>query len=62
MFALLDAESGGVYIPLSRNDLMLLMRSSEDADGERRMMGSGLRPGFARFWTRAGFCGILAGA
>lgn len=39
-------ESGGMYVPDSRKDLMLLMRSREEADGESRMMGSGRRPGF----------------
>lgn len=39
-------ESGGMYVPDSRKDLMLLMRSSEEAEGESRMMGSGRRPGF----------------
>ena len=33
-------------MPESRKDLMLDMRRSEEAEGERRMMGSGLRPGF----------------
>lgn len=33
-------------MPDSRKDLILLMRSREDADGERRMIGSGRRPGF----------------
>ena len=33
-------------MPDSRKDLILLMRSREDADGERRIMGSGRRPGF----------------
>ena len=39
-------ESAGMYVPDSRKDLILLMRSSEDADGESRMIGSGRRPGF----------------
>ena len=33
-------------MPDSRKDLILLMRSREDADGERRIIGSGRRPGF----------------
>jgi len=36
-------ESGGVYIPPSRNDLIFDMRRSEDAEGDSRMMGSGRR-------------------
>lgn len=39
-------ESGGMYLPPSRKDLMLLMRSMEEAEGESRMIGSGRRPGF----------------
>ena len=39
-------ESGGMYVPVSRKDLMLVMRSREDAEGERSMIGSGRRPGF----------------
>ena len=38
--------SGGIYVPESRKDFTLDMRSSEDAEGERRMIGSGRRPGF----------------
>lgn len=37
--------SGGMYVPLSRKDLMLDMRRSEEAEGETRMIGSGRRPG-----------------
>ena len=36
-------ESGGVYIPPSRNDLIFDMRSSDDAEGDNRMIGSGRR-------------------
>jgi hypothetical protein len=39
-------ESAGMYVPDSRKDLILLMRRREDAEGERRMIGSGRRPGF----------------
>ena len=53
--------SASVYMPSPRKDLMLLMRSKEDADGERRMIGSMRRPGFERLEMRAGFCGIEAG-
>ena len=41
-------ESGGRYLPSSRKDLMLAMRRREEAEGERRMMGSGLRPFLSR--------------
>jgi len=40
---------------------MLLMRRRDDAEGDRRMMGSMRRPGFERLDIRAGFCGIEAG-
>ena len=39
-------ESGGIYVPDSRKDLMLLMRNREEAEGESKMIGSGRRPGF----------------
>ena len=39
------AESAGIKVPASKKDLMLLMRRSDDADGESRMIGSGRRPG-----------------
>ena len=39
-------ESGGMYVPDSRKDLMLLIRNREEAEGESRIMGSGRRPGF----------------
>jgi hypothetical protein len=38
-------ESAGVKRPLSRNDLILDIRSREEAEGERRMIGSGRRTG-----------------
>jgi hypothetical protein len=46
-------ESAGTNSPPSRKDLMLDMRSRDDAEGDRRMMGSGRRG----FWceARAGF-------
>ena len=40
-------------MPDSRKDLILLMRSKEEADGERRMIGSGRRPGFLSREARA---------
>lgn len=47
---------GGVKTPSARKLFALLVRSSEDAEGERRMMGSrrfGAR--FCRLETRAGW-------
>ena len=38
-------DSGGTYIPFSRNALMFDNRRREGADGERRMIGSGRRTG-----------------
>ena len=40
------ALSGGMYVPLSRNDLMFDMRKSEEAEGESKIIGSGRRLGF----------------
>jgi hypothetical protein len=34
-------ESAGTNLPLSRNDLILVMRNSDEADGDSKMMGSG---------------------
>lgn len=45
-------ESAGMYEPLSRNDLIFDMRKREDAEGDRRMMGSGLRTGALGLWAR----------
>ena len=39
---------------------MLLIRSRDDAEGERRMIGSGRRPGFLERLTRAGLAVIFA--
>lgn len=39
-------------MPLSRKDLILDRRSREEADGERRMIGSGRRDGFLGRETR----------
>lgn len=56
-------ESGGMYVPDSRKDLMLLIRSREEADGESRMMGSGRRPGFLSLEARdAVVVVVVAGA
>ena len=54
MFALVvSAALGGMKMPSSRKDFMLLVRSREEAEGERRMMGF-----LVRFETRAA-CGAL---
>ena len=45
--------SAGIKTPDSRKDLMLLIRNNDDAEGERRMMGSIRRPGFLRLDTSA---------
>ena len=45
-------ESGGMYVPDSRKDLMLLMRRREEAEGESRIMGSGRRPDFLSLEAR----------
>lgn len=34
-------ESGGIYVPFSRKDLIFAMRSSDEADGDSRIIGSG---------------------
>jgi len=38
-------ESAGTKTPVSRKDLMFDMRRIEEADGDRRIMGSGLLAG-----------------
>jgi hypothetical protein len=38
-------DSGGTYTPLSINDLMFDIRRRDEADGDRRMIGSGRRTG-----------------
>lgn len=38
-------DSGGMYTPPSRKDLMFDIRRREDAEGDRRMIGSGRRTG-----------------
>lgn len=47
-------ESGGVYIPPSRNDLIFDIRRSEDAEGDSRMIGSGRRVEAFGFIAREG--------
>lgn len=58
---LADSEFGGTYWPPSRKDLIFVMRKREEAEGERRMIGSGRRGFFCieRDWlpgTEAGIC------
>lgn len=48
-------DSGGTYAPPSRKDLIFDNRSSDDAEGERRMMGSGRRAGAFGLWGRGLF-------
>lgn len=45
-------DSGGTYIPFSRKALMLDRRRRDEADGERRMMGSGRLTGALGLWAR----------
>lgn len=49
------AESAGEKIPSLRNDLMLVMRRRELAEGESKMMGSRWRDGAPGFAVDAGF-------
>lgn len=42
-FAVLVEESAGTKTPFSRKERMFERRSREDAEGERMIMGSGLR-------------------
>ena len=48
-----DAEaellSGGMYVPSDRKDLMFDIRSVDEAEGDRSMIGSGLLPGLLCF-------------
>jgi hypothetical protein len=44
-------ESAGIYVPLSRKDLMFDIRRREDAEGDRRIIGSGLRTGALGLWA-----------
>jgi hypothetical protein len=63
MFALfVSAALGGMKTPSSRKDLMFEVRRSEEAEGERRMMGRrlGCLGFFVRLETRAG-CGAPRG-
>ena len=61
-----ELVSGGVYRPPSRKALALDMRSSAEAEGESRIMGSGRRAGFwlsarAALAVRAAACGGAPG-
>lgn len=54
-----SAALGGMKMPSSRKDFMLLVRSRDEAEGESRIMGCTFWCGFfVRFDTRAG-CGAL---
>jgi hypothetical protein len=55
-------DSGGMYVPDSRNDLIFDIRRSEEADGERRMIGSGRRTGALGFIAREGLFAKFAAA
>jgi hypothetical protein len=55
-------ESAGMYVPLSRNDLIFDIRSSEEAEGERRTIGSGLRTGAFGLWARVVLFAAFAAA
>ncbi len=52
-------DSGGIYIPVSRKDLMFDMRSREDADGDKSIIGSGLLAGAFRFTAKAGLLAMF---
>lgn len=55
-------ESAGENVPRSRNCLMFDMRRRDEAEGERRIMGSRRREeGFLRLETRDGFVVIGVG-
>jgi hypothetical protein len=56
------AESVGTYVPPSRNDLMFDIRSSDDADGDSTMIGSGRRDGAFGLCASVGLLGRLAAA
>ena len=57
------AESAGMYVPESRNDLMFDIRRREEAEGERSMIGSGRRPAFLSLEARVVVgAGAVAGA
>ena len=64
MFAPVEAvlfEEGGVKTPSTRKDLMLERRRSEDAEGDRRMIGSGRRPDTGLLGRRAEEAVVKAG-
>jgi len=47
-------DSAGIYVPPSRKDLILVIRRSDDADGDRRIIGSGRRTGAFGLWANVG--------
>lgn len=53
-------ESGGIYVPDSRNDLIFDMRRSDEADGDSRIIGSGRRVETFGFIASEGLFAILA--
>ena len=55
-----EALSAGEYVPESRKVLILLSRNRDEADGDRSMIGSGLRPAFLGRLTSAGLEDMLA--
>jgi len=55
-------DSGGMYTPLSRKDLMFDMRRIADAEGERRMIGSGRRAGVLGFMAIEGLLAMFVAA
>jgi hypothetical protein len=59
MVAEVPPASVGTNLPSSRNDRAFDRRSKEDAEGDRRMIGSGRRVG--AFWLSAseGLLGML---
>lgn len=55
-------ESVGTYVPPSRNALIFDIRSSDDADGDRRMMGSGRLEAALGLCANVGLLGRFAAA
>jgi hypothetical protein len=55
-------ESGGMYIPDSRKDLIFDMRRSEEAEGESNMIGSGRRVAVFGFMASAGLLAMFDAA
>lgn len=59
MVAVESPAAAGMNLPSSRKDRALERRSSEDAEGDRRMMGSGRLPGAFGFMASDRLLGIL---